>query len=36
MMKWYYLNMTEPYQDLVGKTECDFCGEVLTEYKLNK
>ena len=23
----------EPYQDLVGKTECDFCGEVLTEYK---
>jgi hypothetical protein len=23
----------EPYQDLVDKTECDFCGEVLTEYK---
>ena len=23
----------EPYQDLVDKTECAFCGEVLTEYK---
>ncbi len=33
MMKWYYLNMTEPYQELVDKTECAFCGEVLTEYK---
>ena len=37
MMKWYYLNMSdydrEPYQELVDKTECAFCGEVLTEYK---
>tara|TARA_R100000655_G_scaffold109802_1_gene165559 strand:- start:845 stop:997 length:153 start_codon:yes stop_codon:yes gene_type:complete len=37
MMKWYYLNMSdwdkEPYQDLVDKTECAFCGDVLTEYK---
>ena len=23
----------EPYQDLVDKTECAFCGDVLTEYK---
>ncbi len=23
----------ETYQDLVDKTECAFCGEVLTEYK---